>query len=164
MRAISLWQPWASAVAIGAKGVETRHWSTDYRGPLAIHASKRRVQWELDEMTSDASWCAALAPLGKWWVKPETIAGLDCRMPFGAVVAVVDLVDVKPSEDFGLEIDELRTREGHAGAWSERMMGNYGPGRFGWILGNVRRLREPLPWKGAQSFFDVPSHLIEVNL
>ena len=35
MKAISLWQPWASAVALGSKRVETRSWSTSYRGPLA---------------------------------------------------------------------------------------------------------------------------------
>lgn len=40
MRAISLWQPWASAIALGSKRIETRSWSTSYRGPLAIHAAK----------------------------------------------------------------------------------------------------------------------------
>lgn len=28
MRALSLWQPWASAIAAGAKKIETRGWST----------------------------------------------------------------------------------------------------------------------------------------
>uniref|UniRef100_A0A6M3LGZ5 Putative ASCH domain-containing protein n=1 Tax=viral metagenome TaxID=1070528 RepID=A0A6M3LGZ5_9ZZZZ len=45
MKAISLWQPWASAMALGLKRVETRHWYTSYRGPLLIHAAKKRVQW-----------------------------------------------------------------------------------------------------------------------
>ncbi len=40
MKAITLWQPWATLVAIGAKRFETRSWSTHYRGPLAIHAAK----------------------------------------------------------------------------------------------------------------------------
>ncbi|MBP0020973.1 MAG: ASCH domain-containing protein, partial [Cyanobacteria bacterium SBLK] len=31
-KAISLWQPWASLIAMGRKKFETRHWSTDYRG------------------------------------------------------------------------------------------------------------------------------------
>ena len=46
MRAISLWQPWATAIAVGVKQIETRHWKTDYRGPIAIHAAKR---WTRDE-------------------------------------------------------------------------------------------------------------------
>ena len=41
MRAVSLWQPWASLIADGRKKVETRHWPMHYRGPLAIHATQR---------------------------------------------------------------------------------------------------------------------------
>lgn len=41
--ALTLWQPWASLVAAGVKTVETRHWSTKYRGPLIIHAAARRA-------------------------------------------------------------------------------------------------------------------------
>ena len=33
-------QPWASLVAIGENTIETRSWSTRYRGRLAIHAAK----------------------------------------------------------------------------------------------------------------------------
>lgn len=39
VRALSLWQPWAGFVAVGTKTIETRHWSTKYRGPLLIHAA-----------------------------------------------------------------------------------------------------------------------------
>ena len=41
MRALSLWQPWASLIYDGRKTIETRHWEMLYRGPLAIHAAKR---------------------------------------------------------------------------------------------------------------------------
>jgi hypothetical protein len=46
--AISLWQPWATLVAIGAKRIETRGWSPWYRGALVIHASKRFAVPERD--------------------------------------------------------------------------------------------------------------------
>src|SRR4051812_42520238 len=39
VKVLSLTQPWASLVAIGAKQIETRSWRTHYRGPLLIHAS-----------------------------------------------------------------------------------------------------------------------------
>lgn len=39
MKAITLWQPWASLVATGAKIIETRSWGTRHRGPIAIHAA-----------------------------------------------------------------------------------------------------------------------------
>ena len=49
IKAISLWQPWATAWVIGLKKAETRHWAPvtfldrvarGYGGPLAIHAAK----------------------------------------------------------------------------------------------------------------------------
>ena len=40
MKALTLTQPWATLVAMGAKRIETRSWTTNYRGPLAIHAGK----------------------------------------------------------------------------------------------------------------------------
>jgi len=36
MKAITLCQPWASAIAVGLKVYETRSWKTSYRGPLAV--------------------------------------------------------------------------------------------------------------------------------
>ena len=40
VKALTMTQPWASLVAIGENTIETRSWSTRYRGPLAIHAAK----------------------------------------------------------------------------------------------------------------------------
>lgn len=36
--ALSIRQPWAELILSGRKTVELRRWSTDYRGPLWIHA------------------------------------------------------------------------------------------------------------------------------
>ena len=38
MKAITISQPWARLIASGEKFVENRSWSTNYRGPIAIHA------------------------------------------------------------------------------------------------------------------------------
>ncbi|HLD96464.1 MAG TPA: ASCH domain-containing protein [Patescibacteria group bacterium] len=40
MKAISLKQPWANHIASGEKTIETRKWSTKYRGDLLIVSSK----------------------------------------------------------------------------------------------------------------------------
>jgi hypothetical protein len=40
MKAISLKQPWANLVATGKKTIETRKWSTKYRGNLVICSSQ----------------------------------------------------------------------------------------------------------------------------
>lgn len=44
MKALTLWQPWASLIALGEKRYETRSWATSYRGLLAIHASAPKPQ------------------------------------------------------------------------------------------------------------------------
>lgn len=41
MKALSLKQPWLNWVILGLKRYETRTWSTPYRGPLLLCASKR---------------------------------------------------------------------------------------------------------------------------
>jgi len=43
MKAISLWQPWASMIAYGKKTIETRKWSTSYRGDLLICSTKKPI-------------------------------------------------------------------------------------------------------------------------
>src|SRR5262245_33853273 len=109
MRALSLWQPWASAIALGAKRVETRDWSTRYRGPLAIHAAKRVVRDELVYCATGTEWAAALWPLG--FRRGDSWKHLRAVLPFGAVVAVCRLVDCRSTASFTVaELDERRRR------------------------------------------------------
>jgi len=136
MRAISLWQPWATAIAIGVKRIETRHWSTSYPGPLAIHAAQR---WD----RSQRRFAGVEQSLG---VLPKEI-------PLGAIVAICRLEDCGPADELVREITQL-----------EQRYGNYDRGRFGWILTEVRALPQPIPFKGRQSFFDVPDHIFEKPL
>lgn len=72
MLALTLRQPWASAVVRLGKDVENRTWTTPYRGLLVIHAGKG----------VDSS-----AP-------PRVVDALDQRLPSGCVVAVVELYDI----------------------------------------------------------------------
>ena len=127
IKALSLWQPWATLVARGAKARETRHWQTSYRGPLAIHAAKT-----LDMAGAPERLCQAL--LGpRWWEA--------CLR--GAVVAIGELRGCVRTET-------LEGRLNHA----EYAAGNYAPGRFAWTLANVRPLVEPIPTIGRQGLFD----------
>lgn len=47
MKALTVWQPWAWLIAEGVKDVENRTWAARYRGPLLIHAGKRKTDREL---------------------------------------------------------------------------------------------------------------------
>jgi len=135
VRAISLWQPWASAWVIGVKGPETRGWSTHYRGPLAVHAA---VRWTADQREFAAT--------------EHTLGRLPERLPLGAIVGVVDLVDVKPTDEAVFGISPV-----------EKLYGDYSPGRFAWFVENCRPLPEPIPFRGHQSFFAIPDDLLPVE-
>lgn len=67
MEAISVYQPWASLIALGDKTIEARAWPTKHRGELLICASARDCPLE---------------------------AGVVA--PGGYALAVVDLVEVRP--------------------------------------------------------------------
>lgn len=78
MKAISLWQPWATAMALGEKKIETRGWYTGHRGWLAIHAAKR---WTREEKEIAEDYLPEGTPI-----------------PLGAVVAVGKLIDCVRTE------------------------------------------------------------------
>ena len=67
IRAITLHQPWASAIALGMKSYETRSWDCDTPGPVAIHAGKS-VKPEYFELFSRDPFRSlfAAAPQKQW--------------------------------------------------------------------------------------------------
>lgn len=147
MKALSLTQPWATLVANEAKRVETRSWSTSYRGPIAIHAAKG---FPLD--------CQRLCSADPFH------GGLDAvpakRLPRGLILAVAEIRDVMTTEEMvrlWRSHDSGRVPNYHDDR--ERQFGDYGPDRFAWRLVNVRRLVEPIPCKGALGLWTVPSEI-----
>ncbi len=162
MKALSLWQPWASAIALGSKRIETRGWPTRYRGPLAIHAAKRMNKNELTYFKCVWNWCGALAGAGLVMGGKDQLYDL---LPFGALVATCQLVDCRPAGSFtGDEIDAVRRPPGATSPmldWTERQMGNFELGRFGWVLADVVPLATPIPCRGMQGLFDVPDELLD---
>lgn len=138
-RALSLWQPHAAAIALGLKPYETRHWSTDYRGPLVIHAAKRPWLSRYVYSNVTAAWNnQAMRRL----FEAGTVAG--ARVEYGLALCLVDLVDCVPAE---------LVPPGDHLFW-----GDFTPGRFAFKLENVRRINPELPAVGRQKFFtiDIP--------
>ena len=92
LKALSLWQPWASLIAVGAKRIETRSWPTKHRGPIAIHASAKtdHIKGEL-EKTGPIADALKKAGIMKTYGPLGVLA--DAEVPVGAVIAVADLVD-----------------------------------------------------------------------
>jgi hypothetical protein len=137
IKALSIGQPWASLVAIGAKELETRGWSTAYRGPLAIHASKTfpaqaREECLLEPFVSSLEW----AGLG-----PETL-------PRGEVVAIgwlEDCLDARTARKL-IKHGVFRRRE--------LAFGDFKPGRFVLVLKRMRVLPKPIPATGKLGLWD----------
>lgn len=181
MKALTLWQPWASLVALGVKTIETRSWSTSYRGPLAIHAAKKRP---IEVSCQD---------VGEWQVLPDGGTGFSMRhtptaakagdgqrllgamypaeigchygyrvLPLGAVVATCTLVDVVATESITWIPDGGIAGEGRWGVGDrcaaveecQRSYGDFTPGRFAWLLADVEPLAEPVPAKGRQGLWE----------
>lgn len=126
LRAISLWQPWATGMALGLKGNETRGFATKHRGEIAIHAAKC---WKPEQR--------AFAEM----MRARGILPWD-NLPFGAIVAVVDISAVWPT---GPNV--------HLVCGDEIAWGDYGPSRYAWATNNLRRLREPVACKGQQGMW-----------
>lgn len=166
MKAISLWQPWASLVVIGSKQIETRGWSTNYRGPLLIHAAKRKHIGELIYFGSCWAFDAALQPLGGT-MTPNTSIDLVKDLPFGAIIGQVELVDCRPTDSFTIgEIETRRYPDEKCSDWksyTEKVLGDFTPGRFGWVFKNPVRFETPIPYSGKQGFFEVAESVVMVK-
>ena len=133
MKALTLWQPWASLIAACAKTIETRSWQTSYRGALAIHASARTKVLQSGEITADASRAAC------------SIVGPFNALPRGAIIAICDLVECVPVEDLWPELATMG---------DEQWFGDYSQGRFAWILSDIRVLNPPVSMKGALGLWE----------
>jgi hypothetical protein len=132
MKAITLWEPWATAMALGIKHNETRSWPTNYRGELAICAAKR----PLDEI--GRLLCADLD------------VGIDV-LSFGCVLCVVKLQGCQPAD---LVINGTFALSG-----AEELCGNYTTGRWVWMTDGLRALRSPVPVIGRQGLFNLPADI-----
>lgn len=137
IKAISLYQPWATLVVAGHKRYETRHWHTPYRGAVLIHAAKR--------------WAKAQQRLADCF---QLMLGIELEFPRGAIIGRVELTSV-------LSCDQLETLpDDEAPDAQEREFGDFGSSRFAWRLARAHRFATPIPYVGRQGFFHVPQELL----
>jgi hypothetical protein len=147
MKALTLTQPYATLIAIGAKRIETRNWSTRYRGPLAIHAGKG-----LGPVGGERG----LVALCQNDVFAQALEGR-ALPPRGVIVAVCNLVGITNTEAVIDGYRVHRSDRGHVicfSADSERDFGDYTPGRYAWLLADVRPVDPPIPATGRQGLWE----------
>ncbi|MEV4079178.1 hypothetical protein AB0J43_02645 [Nonomuraea fuscirosea] len=145
MKGLTVWHPWAWAIAADLKPVENRTRATRHRGELAIHSG---LHWDeigatdqrvIDAVSQDRTPGGSYDPPLK--VRIDTATGRIVellpdgrRFVLGAIIAVAELVDVVRDS---------------SSTWAE-------PGQCHWLLANVRPLGEPVPCRGWQNVWDVP--------
>jgi len=173
MKAITLWQPWASMLACGAKQFETRSWATNYQGPIAIHAAAISIPRILKQMFPLGEWSYApdyvakqsfLNAVGKAledYVSIEDVVGYLSELPRGMIIATAELVGcweiAKDPEgpfvcrphfaDRHPDID--RVMRGN-----EILFGDWTPGRYAWEFANMTMLPQPIPATGRQGLWN----------
>lgn len=129
IKALTIQQPWAWAIAAGHKRVENRSRRTHYRGPIAIHAG-----------LSNASMAGGL----EFLIRQGIVVPHD--LIFGAVLAVAELVDCAPCTQPG----RYASRD-----CQDLIVDPFAFGPWCYVLANVRQLETPIPCRGQQGWFTV---------
>lgn len=163
MKALTLTQFWASAVALGLKRIETRSWRTSYRGPLAIHAAAGLgpvggMKGLHKQIATEPFWSAFreafAADLGGERYYPADATTVVDQLPLGAIVATCRLIDCVPTRTLfpGWKRWQYPGTE-HSIRWEmteqERAFGDYSDGRYAWLLADIQALSDPIPCKGS---------------
>lgn len=150
MKALTIWQPWASLIAHDIKSYETRAW----RPPesvigerIAIHAG--RTDRGLDTYAStchlDHATCERTAALTRLVQHGCNLYNL----PRGSIIATATIAFALAT-DGDLARDILPT---------ERALGDWGPHRWAWRLTDHHVLKHPIPCAGSQGLWDVPASI-----
>jgi hypothetical protein len=180
VKAISLWQPWASLIACGAKPYETRHWAPPREligQTIAIHAAKNvdkhakqmaeelmYGQWrdyggfELADRL-EASWggdAAADKLMGKFGQAIMPVGCVVCTARLDAAFQLGELAEgtAVPAAKVVRSLTSRQMPECFTVRYDD--FGDYAPGRWAWLLRDVKPLIPPPPAIGRQAFFDLP--------
>jgi activating signal cointegrator 1 len=131
IKALTISQPYASLIASGEKWVENRRWSTNYTGPLAIHAGK-----------------------GMQYLDREELA----EYPTGCIVATTQLVCCLQRATILRYADSMKFNHcpvGFPHTWEELAEHEHCEGPYCWLLADVRKVDVPVQYRGAQGLFEV---------
>lgn len=153
MKALTIWQPWASLIVHGAKPYEFRGW----RAPrsligqrIVIHAAARRVdRREVEQLVRllqaggryAAHTCLHAEPALEVLHRDLTDLPIACGL--GTAVIGEPRLGTAIAEEFGVPRANDSDRDQHS--------------NWGWPMLDIERWDEPIPMKGAQGFWNWPT-------
>ena len=139
MKALTIWQPWASLFVIDAKLYETRSWATTYRGPIAIHAAKRPVRRTIDALAAGNAW-DTLERFESLFHGPGALDQLSTGAIVGtAILTRCNLI----TEAFVAKLTPM-----------ELALGDFTLGRYAWDFHVRIAADSPVPAKGMQGLWE----------
>lgn len=127
--ALSIRQPWAWAIVHAGKDVENRGWSTQFRGPVCIHASKRMTR---DEYSTASRFITRTlgGASDDWIMRWLGVCAAPERLEYGGIIGIANISDCVTKSD---------------SPWFF--------GRHGFVLVNARPV-DFIPVRGALGFFN----------
>lgn len=169
MKALTIYQPWASLIMAGAKPYEFRKWSPRERGGsyakligqrIIIHASakpidRREVLDLIDRLNASAQEQATTA-LVRELALPILDAALAMTMrdadgslglPISAGVGTAILGEPKGADEIAEEFRLVKMND------SDR----YEHANFGWPMLDIEAWNDPIPMRGFQGFWNWPT-------
>ena len=159
-KVLTLTPPWGTLIAIGVKQIETRDWAVHYRGPLLIHqgTNLKPIGGEqgLIEICGSDPFFGVLHDAGYRGGKP---------LPMGKIVAVCELKAIARIDHYEPWPDDndLQPRGPFLNFGSrgeplpdepELSFGNYAPGRYAWLLADIRALPTPIAARGLPGLWE----------
>lgn len=149
IRALTLWQPWATLLVCGAKHTETRPGVCsfrNYRGLIAVHASK-----SCPPDVREAMRAVVDGQYPSWLPRDEARMFVDALRRVGVnragdlvVGAVVGTCRVT---------DAYRVGDRPLPEYPDRAFGDFGTGRTAIVTAQPRRLVTPIPASGSQGLW-----------
>lgn len=149
MKGLTLTQPWATLVAIGAKKWETRSWQTYYRGPILIHAAANfpksaKVLCAQPVFEEPLMLSLRENKAGHFYIADV----IKDKMPLGQIIAIGYLARCVRCPEV---MDTL--------SFEERQFGHYTAIRYAWEIKDVVALRQPIRHKGILGLWNVDADL-----
>jgi ASCH domain len=152
MRALTIKQPWAWAIAEGFKPVENRTWRTTYRGgPLLIHAGKTfdqyaSIVWHSREAARRLD---GLGGRNNFWdanayIPSKVVSAPHGTLALGAVIAIAEITGCHLANEAGT----------CCGPWAE-------PNACHWQLSHVHALPTPVPCNGRLGLWNPSDDLVK---
>jgi hypothetical protein len=155
MKVLTLWEPWATLLVHGVKKIETRPKPTTWtieKGTYLIHAAKKWTQRQDNLCTldfrNDLNKIMDIIKIGHpYWER---------EFHFGHIIGAVDIIECKKIPKLISDSDnEIYTclYENFTISWDEFSFGDYREGRYAWICRNQKVLKNPIPYKGGQGYY-----------